>query len=402
MRRPFATLALALTATGAPLLAAPLVAQQVAEPIPRPRLRDVTDTNDAQAYFDAGVESIRSDPAYAADAFYWATRLNPGWADPLYGRRAAVLAQKRDLLNVAMDSRRRFKPELLGLDSLQARAYMLDPFLYRRLDALLFLDYIAGGDRVMQAEYAHRITVWLHDAPASFQAWYEYAQGNFERALSEYARAIGQERETAWLHLERARILGMRKEVESAVAEFELALAELRSRDDRKLVVFYDSKALTEFSMATLLEGAGQLDRAREAYGRALQEDLAYYPAHMRLGFLALTQGDSSAAISELAMASELAPNDAFVRFMNGWVLGRTRHATEAIAEFTRATELEPYYALPNLMLGAQYEALDNPPEAIAAYHRFLTMASARDPQRQFATDRIEDIKAYLDAPRTK
>jgi hypothetical protein len=402
MRRLFTTLVLAIAAMGAPLLAPPLVAQKAGKPIPRPKLRDVTDTNDAQAYFDAGVQSFRNDPGYAAAAFYWAARLNPGWADPLYGRRAAVLAQKRDLLNAAMDRRLRRKPELLALDSLQARAYMLNPFLYRRLDAELFLNYITGGDRMMQAEYAYEINVWLHQASPSFQAWYAYAQGNFDRALTEYARAIGRERETAGLHLERARIFGMRNDVEPSVAEFQLALAELRAKDDKKLVIFYDSKALAEFSVARLLDGAGQQDRAREAYGRALQEDLAFYPAHMRLGLLALSQSDTAAAISELAMASEIVPGDPFVRYMHGWILAQTKHPAESVAELKKATELEPYYALPHLVLGTQYEKLDKAQEALAEYENFLTTASARDPQRAFATARIEDVKAFLNAPNTK
>jgi Tfp pilus assembly protein PilF len=402
MRRYISILALAIAATGAPSIAPPLAAQKAAKPVPRPKLRDVTDTNDAQAYFDAGVQSFRSDPGYSADAFYWAARLNPGWADPLYARRAAVLAQKRTLLSESMDNRRRRRPELLALDSLQARAYMLNPFLYRRLDHHLFINYITGGDRAVQAEYAYEINVWLQQAPPAFQAWYAYAQGNFDRALKQYSFALAQEREKAWLHLERARIFGMRSEVEPAVAEFELALRELRAKDDKSLVVFYDSKAMAEFSVATLLEGAGQADKAREAYGRALQEDLSYYPAHLRLGLLALSQKDAPAAVSELAMAAELAPNDAFVRYMNGWVLAQTKRPAEAIVELKKATELEPYYALPNLILGTQYEALEKAAEALASYERFLKTASARDPQRAFATERIEDVKAFLAAPNTK
>ena len=191
-------------------------------------------------------------------------------------------------------------------------------------------------------------------------------------------------------------------QVEPAVAEFQLALDELRQKDEKSLVVLYDSKALAEFSVATLLEGAGQTQQAKEAYGRALQEDLAYYPAHMRLGLLAMSQGDTTAALSELAMAAEIATNDPFVHYMNGWVLGKAKHTTEAIAELTKATELEPYYALPNLILGAQYEALEKAPEALAAYDRFLKTTSASDPQRQFATDRIEDLKAFLNAPKTQ
>ena len=121
----------------------------------------------------------------------------------------------------------------------------------------------------------------------------------------------------------------------------------------------------------------------------------SYYPAHMRLGLLALTQGDTAAAISELALASDIAADDAYIHYLNGWVLGKAKHTTEAVAELTKATTLEPYYALPNLVLGATYETLEKAPEAIAAYERFLALASARDPQRQFASERVEDLKAF-------
>lgn len=402
MRRLVTTLALALAATGAPVIAAPLAAQKAAKPIPRPKLRDVTDTNDAQAYFDAGLREFKSNANAAADAFYWAGRLNPGWADPLYARRVALLSSKQTLLNAIMTNNRRDRPELRSLDSLLARAYMMNPFLYRRLDKQLFLNYLTNGDRHAQVELTYEINVAINQSPPAIQAWFAYSQGNFDRALHHYARAIEVARETADLHLERARILGMRNEVEPAVAEFQLALAEMRQKDEKKLVVLYDSKAMAEFSIATLLEGAGQPDKAKEAYGRALQEDLAYYPAHMRLGLLAMGQGDTATAVSELAMAAELAATDPFVHYLNGWVLGKAKHAKESVAELTKAIELEPYFALPNLVLGTQYEALEKAPEAMAAYERFLKLASANDTQRQFASTRLEDLKAYVSAPKTQ
>ena len=401
MRRLLSILALAIAASGAPCLASPVAAQKAGKPIPRPKLRDVTDTNDAQAYYDAGLRDFRDDPGAAADAFYWAARLNPGWADPLYARRAAVLSQKMSLLNALMTNNRRNKPELRSLDSLLARAYMLNPFLYRRLDRQLFLNYLTNGNRHAQAELTYEIQVAINQSPPDVQGWFAYAQGNFDRALQHYARAIEKEREKASLHLERARIFGMRNEVGPAVAEFQRALEEMRTKDEKSLVVLYDSKAMAEFSVATLLEGANEPQKAKEAYGRALQEDLAYYPAHMRLGLLALSQGDTAAAVSELAMAAELAASDPFIHYMNGWVLARAKRPKEAVDELVKATELEPYFALPNLILGTQYEALTKGPEALAAYERFLKTASARDPQRPFATERLEEVKAFLNAPKT-
>ena len=33
----------------------------------------------------------------AAAAFYWAARINPGWGEPLYARRAALIMRDRGL-----------------------------------------------------------------------------------------------------------------------------------------------------------------------------------------------------------------------------------------------------------------------------------------------------------------
>ena len=401
MLRLIRILALAVAALGAPIIAAPLAAQKAGKPVPRPKLRDVTDTNDAQAYYDAGLQNFRDDPGYAADAFYWSARLNPGWAEPLYARRAAILANRRTLLNSLMSGNRRSR-DLHSLDSLQLKAYMLNPFVYRRLDRQLFMTWLTDGNRQAQAELSHEINVAIAQAPASTRGWFAYSQGNFDRALQFYADALGREKEKANLHLERGRIFGMRSDVESAVSEFQKALEQLRTKDEKSLVVLYDSKAMAEYSIATLLEGAGEGQKAKEAYGRALQEDLAYYPAHMRLGLLALSQGDTTTAVSELALAAEIAPADPFIRYMNGFVLGRARRPAEAVTELTKAIELEPYYALPNLVIATQYEALAKGPEAIAAYERFLRMSSARDPQRQFATDRLADLKTLVSAPKSE
>jgi tetratricopeptide (TPR) repeat protein len=403
MRRLLIISAIALAAGAAPLLvAAPLAAQRLGKPVARPKLREVPDTNDAQAYFDAGVKLYREDPAVAADAFYWAARINPSWGDPLYGRRVALLTQKRNLMQAIMTGNRRSRPELLALDTLQARALILNPFLFRRLDRQMFLNYLTDGDRQAQADYAYEINVWLLRQGPEMRGWYAYSQGQFDRALQLYGEAMERTDDKAYLHLERGRILGMRNDVDGAVAEFQFALDELRAKDEKKLVVYYDSKAMAEFSIATLLEGAGQVQRARDAYGRALQEDLAYYPAHMRLGLLALSQADTTAALSELALAAEIAPNEPFVRYMNGWVLSVARHHAEAIVELKKAVELEPYYALPSLMLGTVYERLDKAPEALDSYERFLRTASARDPQREFATGRLEDIREFLKAPKSQ
>jgi len=52
----------------------------------RPSLSGNADSSDWEAYFDYGVARLRNDPRGAERAFYWASRLDPSRAEPLYGR----------------------------------------------------------------------------------------------------------------------------------------------------------------------------------------------------------------------------------------------------------------------------------------------------------------------------
>jgi hypothetical protein len=81
-------------------------------------------------------EPHRGPPAEAAAAFYWAARLQPGWADPLYGRRVALLMTDPDRLVRYMEDNRGTirSPEIQAIDSLQLRALSLDPFLVQTFD----------------------------------------------------------------------------------------------------------------------------------------------------------------------------------------------------------------------------------------------------------------------------
>lgn len=385
---------------------APLAAQRLGPEVPRPRI--TADTNDAQSYFDYGMSTFEANPRVSAAAFYWAARINPAWAEPLYARRAALLMADRSMLRKQFEGNRRTKdsPEFRRLDSLQFRALMLNPFLYRRLDHTMFTAYIrasvmergrmSGGDQPSEAELDYYIDQYLKRAGPWMRAWLAYGRADFAGALKSYEDAFGITREKSGIRLERGRIFGMIGQVDSAVAQMRLAVTELRNQDQKDLVVFYDSKAQVEYSIATLLEGADDIQGAHEAYGEALQEDLSYYPAHMRLGLLALSKRDTATAVSELALASQLAADEPFIRYTNGYVLGVARRHAEAVAELQRVVELEPNYALPYLRLGQIYEMMGKGPEAAAGYQGFLDHASRGDLQRELATARLTEIKEIL------
>jgi tetratricopeptide (TPR) repeat protein len=243
---------------------------------------------------------------------------------------------------------------------------------------------------------------YLRSGGNEMRAWMAYGASDFDRALRLYEAAIGPSRDPAYIRLERARIFGMRGQVDSAVAEFNLAVEALRKQDQKDLVVFYDSKAQAEYSIGVLLEGNGNTDGAREAYGRALQEDLSFYPAHLRLGLVALSKKDTTSALSELALASQLAVDEPHVHYVHGYLLAVLHHYPEAVVALEKAVSLEPYYALPYLTLGQVYEQLTKAPEAQAAYQAFLDHASQTDMQRPHAVERLAEVREYLAIPAGK
>lgn len=393
-----------LLAALAAVFSTELPAQRLGPPAPRPQLEAGADTNDANAYYDYGLVEFDRDPEKASAAFYWAARLNPAWGEPIYARRAALLMMDPRLLRWTMEGDRRAltSDETRKLDSLQFRALMLSPFLYRRLDKRMFATYVRNlfkdGSGSPPADIDFQIEQYLRNAPDAMRAWAAYSDGNFPIALSSYARALVSAKDKASVRLDRGRIFAMQNQVDSANKEFKLAITEMQKRDQKDLVVFYNSKALAEYSTAVLLEGADSVAGAREAYGRALQEDLAYFPAHLRLGLLALGTKDTTTAMSELALASQLAPGEPYIRYINGYVLAASGHVAEAAAELQKSVELEPFYALPYLRLAQINEHLGKGAAAADAYAQFLAKSKASDPQRAVATEHLTDIREIMAA----
>jgi len=394
--------------------AAPAGAQRLGPEVPRPK-GAVADTNDAQAYFDYGVRLFELDPKAAAAAFYWAARLNPGSAEALYARRASLLMVDDGLRRTFIDGGQhaRDSKQLRALDSLYLRALNLNPLLYRQLDKRLLTAHIAqemirdarrSGSDVSRGEVDFMIESWLrlNNARPEFRAWVAYGDGRFDHALGLYASAEKSMKFKAGVRIERGRIFGMRGQLDSALAQFRLALTEMRSRDTKDLVYFYDSKALFEHTIGTLLEQQNDFAGAREAYGKALQEDLAFYPAHQRLGMLALGMQDTTTALNELDLAVQIAGDEPFLRYVYGWALAAAGKYQEASEQLKKAVALEPYFALPQVALGQVYERLGDGKNAQAAYTAYLARASQNEPQRQFATTRLREVTDILQSTPAK
>jgi len=374
-------------------LAAPMRAQTVNEVPSRPRLAAGVDTNDFHAYYDLGVFLAPADPTGAAAAFYWALRLNPGSAESMYGRHAALLmsnkwrlyqARWRGNIGIIRDA------EYQRIDSLYFKALQMNPFLYRNLDKAVLntmLTYIAEEERGRNSsasELQFWIAHYLEGASPDMRAWMAHGRADFPTAITNYGLAIQKAhgRYAASLLVDRARLLALLGQLPQALTDLTEALKLMRRTDASQFVFVYESKALLEYSVGMLQERNGATDSAKAAYNRAIQEDLSFYPAHLRLGQLALQQGDTTTALSELELASQLGPGDAPLHFMFAYVLATLQRNEEAERELRKAIALEPYFARPYALLGDVLAAQNKLADARVQYQEFLARAPRGDPQR--------------------
>jgi hypothetical protein len=402
-------LTVALLAAASLTAASPLGAQKKGAAPKRPKLQFTTDTNDASAYRRLGEQMLDRDPRLAADAFYWATRIDPNSAEGFYGLRTALHLSNAWRWKRYMEYDRKTieSAEVKQIDSLQARALMLNPFLYRRFDQLMVRSYIhhavntssPGNDRPSATELDFVITRWIREAGPESRAWMAYSEGRFADALRGYAEAAKSTKRKAGLRTERGRIFFLMGNADSALAELRLALEELRKQDSKELVRVYDSKAMLEHSIAKIHELRNDLAAAREAYGRALEEDMAFYPAHFNLANLSFQAGDTATGLSAMELAVQINGEEPVVRLVYGYVLLAQKRYADAEAQLTKAIAVEPYYANPYHVLGQVHEAQRKRAEAIAQYEAYLARASLNHPLRADATERLGRLRAQASGP---
>jgi predicted Zn-dependent protease len=384
------------------------VAAQFRNPPKRPRLAAGADTNSAGDYYDAGVALLRRDPWTAAAEFYWASRLDPSWPEAFYARRVAgLLAQEHFLMGyvegvgAVINSR-----EVRQLDSLEYRAQRLNPFFLRDLDEQLFAGYVvavykqrlrrAGAPPLHSGEESELnflVDQYLRSGTSILvRAALAVRRHRYPEALDLYRQLLPQYRAKAEIRIARARIFFVIAAYDSAVAELQTALSELRQPDTVWLTQLYVSRELLEHSIGVILEAAGDTAAAREAYGRALQENLAYSPAHIRLAVLDLLRGDTATALSEWDLAVQLAPTEAPPRAAYAILLAETGRRDEAVLQLRGAADLEPFYAAPYYLLGWVAELQGNRDAALQGYRAFLARAGAVDRLRTIVEQRVADL----------
>jgi tetratricopeptide (TPR) repeat protein len=368
----------------------------------RPELPDGADANDPYAYSRLGLASLVSDPRKAADAYYWAARLNPVWAEAYYGRRTALLLREpRKLASFFRGDKGAINSkEALAIDSLYAQALALNPFLGPHLDRLVVsavfreLSNQSIPSRLSAQERFFGVGSSFNEGPWEMRAMEAYDEGRYDDALRLYAKAIPQSRLKAALLAERGRLFYQVGRHDSARVETTRALEEMRKQDEKDLVFVYRSKALMEERIGVIHHVVGNNSAAKEAFGRALQEDLSYFPAHVQLGYLALETGDSATATNEMDLAVQIRPDDAGLRYQYGYALSFLNKLPQAEEQLKKAIELNSDYALPHFALGQVYETAAKRSAALNEYRLFLSLASKNDPRRQEASQHVEILKS--------
>ena len=368
---------------------------------PRPRFTIVRDSNSAASYYYHGMQVLARHPSEAADAFYWASRLEPEWADPIYARRVALLMRdERALVEYVMEGRR--NNEQRRADSLQYRALLLDPFLYRKLDKEMLdrainsylqqRDRDAGGTGTMPVFL--RASDFARDNPR-LAGWIAYSDGQFADALRYFDAALKRSPKSYDIHSERADALYLVAQYDSTLRALDAMLGEMRKIDQKKLLSFYDSKAFVEYQSGKVHVARGDLAQARDAFGRALTEDLSFYMAHAALSGVALAQNDTATAIQEFDLAVQLNGDDPGLRYEYGAMLFVTRKYDAAAEQFRKAIELDPDYAKPYFPLAYIQDGNGRDAEALQYYDGYVRRAPTSDGARlEEARTRLAELRA--------
>ncbi|HEU0077930.1 MAG TPA: hypothetical protein VFQ76_09805, partial [Longimicrobiaceae bacterium] len=235
---------------------------------PRPELPRGADANDWEAYFDHGAAIFRSRPGQAHAAFYWATRLNPERAEPLFGQWAAFWMRDYGRWEQYLrdPERLRERAEVVRADSLLHAAYGRNPFVHRGFEAVLY-DQLPGR--------------WRNDYRT--RAWIAYANGDFPKAVDFFGRAIRSNPKSPGIRFDRACALTSAGRFAEALDEMTALVGALRERDATQQLGAYESKAMLEHGIGLLHLARRDSAQAREAFARALVDDLGFAPAHAAL-----------------------------------------------------------------------------------------------------------------------
>jgi len=341
------------------VVAVPLAAQE--KPPDRPKLPAGLDTLDSRAYYQWG-NRPEVDWKKTHAAYYWAYRLEPDDYAYLRATAVALLGRQSPAWRANYRNHTAYvakSKQAKRIDSVYAEVYIRNPFPSYSTTCYLTEGLERQRDRLLVAVI-------------------QYDNGCYARAIEAYGEALAKDSSLLWVHMDLANANYFLRRYDGAVAELQVVLDSLRARDAEYLFRFYESKALFEYMVGIVYLRARRLKDAREAFGRALTEDLSFYMAHARLADIATDERKPETAATEYGLAVDLKPENGVMRYDYGEALVRLNRFDDAEPQLSEAIRLEPYWAAPYFQLGLALEGQEKFAEASAAFKDFV----ARCPKR--------------------
>ncbi len=411
---PVATAAGAATRRVVAILAllGTLAAQAAAQNVPRrPRLAADVDTNDARAYFQLGTERVERNPGQAADAFYWASRLDPSSPQTLYALAIARLLRDPALLvrYRERDPRTLASPAARALDSLRFRAEMQDPFFHRGMDQVMLYAYARSA--VRREEWFGRSEDFGRTGMVQFiERFFEetdpygrgqlyYSDHRLSQALQYWALALRNRRGQAWLIADRARAWAELGQLDSARVALDTAIHFAGRAGADHIGHVFESRAAWLHALGRIHEDRRDTAAAAAAYHRAVEADAAYYPARFRLGALAVLARDPPTAIEYLSRATSGPDVQFFALAAAAALYSQLGRRDSTVALLQRATQTEPWASAGWLMYAQALDAVRDSVQALPAYERYLALAPRNDVGAPAATRRVQQLRAAAGQP---
>lgn len=345
------------------LSAAPALHAQKDQKEPRrPKLIAGADTNDADAYFDFGQRSdVSWKDTYAAD--WWAYRLEPDNPQYLYALYIAMWNKqppewRSEYLNDAEYVVK--SKEAHAIDSLYNEVLIHDPFAHIYYDRCLVPDWIETEDDDLWAAYV------LED------------RNCYRQASERYAKSLAAKPKQLGTRFNFSRALYFSGNYGGTIAQLDTVLEQMRTRDQKRLSHVYQTKTMFEYMRGWAFVRQQNWDAARDAFGRALSEDVSFYMAHSALAKVALLQGDAPTAVQELDLAVQLRGDEPVLRNEYGVALLQNQRPAEAEAQFRKALELDPWFVTAYYNLAEALDVQKRYPEALQTYQQFMTRVPKR------------------------
>ena len=368
------------------------------------------DTNDANTYYQAGLASVNADPAGAAAAFYWASRINPAWAEPYFGRWFALTQAAEQTEILKKQDKKKNKDMVLvpdsilkHLDSLVILADIHDPFFDEKIaleaasannhgelalyNSLRNKEINEYNDSVMKEGDVPILGV--HNIKMQHSWAQSYEDRHFDSASADLAKLIKKHPDAFQLYIYRAKAQYYLKQYDSTVATLTAAVGQIEKRDTTKVLPVYISREMLTYMIAMADAQAHRDTAAKATFQLVVTQNLGFHMAHLHLASQALDKRDTATAINEAQIAAQIRPDDPVVQLFLGYALMNAGHMPDGIEHLRQATTVDPYYSLPYYYLGQGLEQTGNDTAALNAYRGYLAHAARREGLRQSASDAI-------------